>query len=154
MIKKENLHQYAGIIAILSMTLALLIAKTIDYLIPPLPSKISFLFIPLIASWLVLVIITFFSSPAQRTSAGLQATGIYTVIRNPLYTITLCLLYPALCLLFKSVSGFVLIIPLFFMFRYLTRLEDKFLETILGQYYIDYERRTGMFFPMVFRRVK
>lgn len=152
MIKKENLHNYSGLIAIISMCFALLAAKSIDYFIPPLPSKISFLFVPLIGSWLVLVIITFFSSPAQRTSAGLQATGIYAVIRNPLYTITLLLLYPALCLLLRSYSGFLFIIPLFFVFRYITTLEDTFLETILGQYYINYEEKTGIFFPLLFRK--
>ncbi|MBI3031879.1 hypothetical protein HYY69_00215 [Candidatus Woesearchaeota archaeon] len=145
--KEKKLYNYSGIIALIAITMSLLLGKFIDQFLPVFPNRFSFLFVPIIVSWLVLVIITFFSSPAEKTAHGLQATGIYTMVRNPLYTITLLLLYPGLCFLFKTYAGFLLIIPLFSVFMYLSHIEDEHLTVLLGDYYNEYKRKAGLFFP-------
>ena len=145
----ENLQKYTGIIALLSIIISLIIAHALDYIIPTMRFRTIVIAIILLVFSFIFLIITFFSSPAAPTKQVMKPSGIYRIIRNPVYTIILFILYPALCFLFKTYSGLFLIVPLFFIFIYLSHVEDEHLIELLGNYYKQYQHKTGLFFPKI-----
>jgi protein-S-isoprenylcysteine O-methyltransferase Ste14 len=84
-----------------------------------------------------------FNPPPQ-----LVTTGPYAYTRNPMLTGVFALLF-GFGVLFGSVSLLLVFTPLFIYINYweLKSIEEPELEKRLGEEYIEYRKRTPMFFP-------
>ena len=85
----------------------------------------------------------------------LVTTGPYAYVRNPMLTGVFALLF-CLGALFGSISLLVVFTPLFILINVweLKVIEEPELEKRLGVDYIEYRKRTPMFFPRFGIRVK
>ncbi|MFC1730717.1 methyltransferase family protein [candidate division KSB1 bacterium] len=88
----------------------------------------------------------------------LVTTGPYAYTRNPMLTGVFSLLF-GFGALFGSVSLLVVFTPLFILINFweLKSIEEPELEKRLGEEYIEYRKRTPMFFPgfeTIFKRQK
>jgi len=88
----------------------------------------------------------------------LVTTGPYAYIRNPMLTGVFSLLF-GFGVLFGSVFLLIVFTPLFILINVweLKSIEEPELEKRLGQDYIEYRKRTPMFFPgfgIIFKRRK
>jgi protein-S-isoprenylcysteine O-methyltransferase Ste14 len=82
--------------------------------------------------------IRWWSAPTQQMV--LKTTGIYGIVRNPIYLADL-LFSLGIAVIFRSVIGVVLI-PLWWAgFLFLVLIEEISLERTLGQPYLDYKQR-------------
>ena len=111
----------------------------------PIPTPISLILGIII---LVIVVITrvlgqreIGTSPALKNKKELITTGIYRVIRNPLYTSN-GLLAVAFAVIFKSLYGFLFSIVYFFLWLPLIYLEEKDLKLKYGKEYEEYMAKT------------
>ena len=91
-----------------------------------------------------------FNPPPQ-----LVTTGPYAYVRNPMLTGVSALLF-GLGALFGSISLLVVFTPLFILINVweLKVIEEPELEKRLGADYIEYRKRTPMFFPRIGTRFK
>ncbi len=94
-----------------------------------------------------------FNPPPQ-----LVTTGPYAYTRNPMLTGVFVLLF-GLGVLFGSVFLLIVFTPLFIFINFweLKSIEEPELEKRLGEEYIEYRKRTPMFFPgfgIIFKRRK
>ena len=94
-----------------------------------------------------------FNPPPQ-----LVTTGPYAYTRNPMLTGIFSLLF-GFGVLFQSVSLLIVFTPLFILINFweLKSIEEPELEKRLGKKYIEYRKRTPMFFPgfkIIFKRRK
>lgn len=88
----------------------------------------------------------------------LVATGPYAYTRNPMLTGVFFLLF-GFGILFGSISLLIVFTPLFIWINYweLKSIEEPEIEKRLGQDYIEYRKKTPMFFPrigIIFKRQK
>ena len=88
----------------------------------------------------------------------LVATGPYAYTRNPMLTGVFSLLF-GFGVLFGSVFLLIVFTPLFILINFweLKSIEEPELEKRLGEEYIEYQKRTPMFFPgfgIIFKRKK
>jgi protein-S-isoprenylcysteine O-methyltransferase Ste14 len=94
-----------------------------------------------------------FNPPPQ-----LVTTGPYAYTRNPMLTGVFSLLF-GFGVLFGSVFLLIVFTPLFIFINFweLKSIEEPELEKRLGEEYIEYRKRTPMFFPgfgIIFKRGK
>jgi len=94
-----------------------------------------------------------FNPPPQ-----LVTTGPYAYTRNPMLTGVFSLLF-GFGVLFGSVFLLIVFTPLFILINFweLKSIEEPELEKRLGEEYIEYQKRTPMFFPgfgIIFKRKK
>ncbi|OED44088.1 hypothetical protein AB833_02375 [Chromatiales bacterium (ex Bugula neritina AB1)] len=86
--------------------------------------------------------------PHEKTE--LVTSGIYSKVRNPIYTacivhgIGLLLLAPNVLMLLTGVIGF------FAITAYVRQIEEPYLVKLHGQKYLYYMERTGSFLPRIF----
>jgi protein-S-isoprenylcysteine O-methyltransferase Ste14 len=78
----------------------------------------------------------------------LVTSGPFAFVRNPMITGVFILLF-GLGFLLRSVSLVCLFIPLFILFNFweLKAIEEPELVKRLGSEYVEYRKRTPMFFP-------
>ena len=85
--------------------------------------------------------------PDEETE--LVTTGIYKVVRNPIYTgcivhgIGLILLAPHILLLITGIVGY------FAIHAYVKEIEEPYLVSLHGEKYQQYMSQTGSFFPLL-----
>jgi protein-S-isoprenylcysteine O-methyltransferase Ste14 len=101
-----------------------------------------------IVGGIILVAASIFAIPAfsikwwaaPDDSTVLKTTGIYGIVRNPIYLADI-LFSLGLAIVFRSIIGIALI-PLWWAgFLFLVLIEEESLERALGQPYLDYKRR-------------
>ena len=85
----------------------------------------------------------------------LVTTGPYAYTRNPMLTGVFALLF-GFGVLFGSVSLLIVFTPLFIFINYweLKAIEEPELEKRLGEEYVEYRKKTPMFFPRLGRIFK
>jgi protein-S-isoprenylcysteine O-methyltransferase Ste14 len=80
----------------------------------------------------------------------LVQTGIYRLIRHPLYASIILMLYGG-CMVYRNLYCFIAVTAIFVPFMvYRARQEEKLLTQIFPQY-DEYKRCTGMLFPKIFK---
>ena len=88
--------------------------------------------------------------PKKHTEAAdfpkLMTTGPYSRVRNPFYSIVIALNYGVsfIVLSYYAIIASSFMLPLWW---YLVKSEEKDLEKVWGQEYIDYKKSTPMFIP-------
>jgi len=119
------------------------------------PSISSVLSIPVIflglflAFWSVLHFIRVRGTPVPfNPPPELVTSGPYAYTRNPMLTGLFILLF-GLGFAFRSISLFSIFTPLFILVNFMEvkTIEEPELEMRLGPQYLEYKKRTPMFFP-------
>ena len=126
-----------------------------------LPGWLSLILTPLfflaafiLTGWSVLTFLRAKGTPVPlNPPPKLVTTGLYAYMRNPMLTGVFALLF-GIGALFGSGSLLFIITPLFILINVweLKAIEEPELVKRLGQDYIEYRKRTPMFFPN-FRRI-
>ena len=117
-------------------------------------------FIPLILriilfiTVLVLALIVMFLSHRtlfdhNEPSDTLITSGILSRVRNPLY-LSILLIYIAILLLSISIISIVLFIIIFFVYNKMVNYEEKKLEEIFGNEYLEYQKKVPKWIPKLF----
>lgn len=78
--------------------------------------------------------------------------GIYRLIRHPIYT-SFKIALVATLLIFPNVYFLTIGLAAFFGFSFLALLEEDFLRERFGSEYEEYRKKTGAFYPNIFRRM-
>ena len=85
----------------------------------------------------------------ERTQLKLVDTGVYAVVRHPMYlgTLLLCLSFLFISLSLLSIGIWIA----FFMFYdRMATYEEKSIIQILGEEYVDYQKRVAKWFPRLY----
>lgn len=86
----------------------------------------------------------------DRQEAELIDTGVFSLIRHPIYTGAILFYLGAVLITLSLISaGFWLIIVLAYIF--IARAEEQILTEAFGEKYTAYKKKTGMLFPRIFR---
>jgi len=86
------------------------------------------------------------------TEGRLVTTGLYSLVRHPLYASNILFVVPGIALLCRS--WLLLCVPLFMYaaFRLFIPAEERELRKRFGQTFEEYRSRTNAVFPRVWRR--
>ncbi len=71
----------------------------------------------------------------------LATTGLYAVLRDPMYTVMICLTLPGLFLLFNSWLVLLGVIPVYLAYRVFVKEEHRYLEGLYGEQYREYVKK-------------
>jgi protein-S-isoprenylcysteine O-methyltransferase Ste14 len=84
-----------------------------------------------------------------KESKSLVTSGPYAYVRHPMYLGPL-LIYLSLIFLTMSLISLIPLIVIFFLYNFLVNDEEKDLERILGQEYVDYKNRVARWIPKIY----
>ncbi|MFQ5887270.1 MAG: methyltransferase family protein [Candidatus Hydrothermarchaeales archaeon] len=84
-----------------------------------------------------------------KESTSTITTGAYAYGRHPMYLGTL-LIYVSLIFLTMSLVSFIPFIVIFFLYNMLADYEERDLERILGQEYVEYKKRVARWIPKIY----
>ena len=84
----------------------------------------------------------------------LATTGIFGVVRNPIYAAWIVFNIPGLVLLLRSWPMFFAPFLAYGLFKMLVGKEEKYLEERFGQAYLEYKARVPELFPCCYKRMK
>ena len=88
------------------------------------------------------------------SSDRLVTTGIFAMVRHPIYAAWIVLIFPGAALLARSWPMLFAPFLAYAVFRALIHREEDYLERRFGQEYLDYRRRVNMVWPMPRFRAK
>lgn len=75
--------------------------------------------------------------------------GLYKYIRHPFYSAYI-LCYLSIAISFFSISSFIMALIMLFIYRDAALFEEnKFFDSSLNDEYVQYRKKTGMFFPKI-----
>jgi len=115
-----------------------------DFIRVPLAS------IVLIAAWILARRGMMAVFGTEREKAELIKTGVFRVIRHPIYAGAILFYLGAILITLSLVSAaFWLVIVA--AYTLIARYEERILAEAFGEKYISYKRKSGMFFPKVFK---
>ncbi len=87
----------------------------------------------------------------EREKPELIDTGVFRVIRHPIYTGAI-LFYLGAILITLSIASAVFWLVIIIFYILIARYEEKILTGDFGEAYTRYKKRTGMLFPRLFRK--
>ena len=85
--------------------------------------------------------------PSRERGNILSTRGAYKYVRHPLYAAFLSIFDFGLAVYLNSYIFIAWAIILHPVWHYIIRYEERPLVNIFGQVYVDYQERTGRFFP-------
>ena len=85
-----------------------------------------------------------FGTPREKPE--LISTGVFRVIRHPIYTGAL-LFYLGAILMTLSLASAALWILIIAFYIYISKYEERLLKEEFGNDYLEYKKKTGMLFP-------
>jgi protein-S-isoprenylcysteine O-methyltransferase Ste14 len=86
-------------------------------------------------------------STNQRRAAELNTTGIYSVMRHPLYTANFLIFIGLIADLSSVLMVVFAAVAFFFYYERIVLFEEQYLEKTYGQQFLDWAARTPAFFP-------
>jgi protein-S-isoprenylcysteine O-methyltransferase Ste14 len=78
----------------------------------------------------------------------LVTSGVYGLVRHPLYSAWIVFNFPGIALLCRSCPMLLTSLVAYIMFKLLIKREDQFLEQKFGQAYLDYRSHVNEIIPM------
>ncbi len=97
-----------------------------------------------VAMWLTAVI----SAMRAYNRDELVTSGIFAVVRHPVYSSAIVLTLPGIALLTRSWPLFLTPLVAYAVFKLLIHREDEYLERRFGQAYLDYRARVNEVVPL------
>lgn len=120
-----------------------------------IPSKILLVIATLLLCIGILIYIaTLKVLKAAYKNQELKTNGIFSISRNPLFTVVIFLLLPGIILFFNS--WLLLTIPciMYLIFKIFINREEYLMEKKFGQEYIKYKNNTSAIFPKIWKYKK
>lgn len=113
----------------------------------------------IIGSLLLLIGIPFLVIAGKTILKGfpegeLLTKGVYSKCRNPIYSAWICFIMPGMVLFFNFWLMYTIPIFSYFIFAILVKREEKQLEQLFGEKYIDYKKNVNLLFPSFFKTYK
>jgi protein-S-isoprenylcysteine O-methyltransferase Ste14 len=118
--------------------------------LPPLSNSqplLNSLFVVSILMTLAMIVWSVKSLPAAERGNKLSTQGAFRYVRHPLYAAFLSIFDFGLAIYLNSYIFILWAILLHPVWHYVVRYEEKLMVEIFGQSYVEYQRRTGRFFP-------
>ncbi len=126
----------------------LLLSDWLNEFVPSIVRLILFITVLVLA-----LIILFLSHKTlfdhNEPSDTLITSGILGRVRNPLY-LGILLIYVAVLLLSISIISIVLFIIIFLIYNWMVNFEEKKLEKIFGNEYLEYKKKVPKWIPKLF----
>lgn len=102
---------------------------------------------------LLLIGIPFFITSVKTLLKGfpngkLMIRGVYSIVRNPLYSSFICFIVPALVILTKSILVITTPVFMYFLFKILIKKEEEYLEQTFKQDFIEYKSKVCSVIPI------
>ncbi len=95
----------------------------------------------------IFLIISIFTFVKEFNKGKLIKTGIYAFVRNPIYSSFICLIVPGIIVFTKSLLLMSIPVFMYFAFMILIKNEEKQLERLFGQEYLEYKSKVGSIMP-------
>ncbi len=78
---------------------------------------------------------------------GLVTTGIFSVVRNPIYAAWILFILPGIMIFFQSWLMLATSLVTYIIFKAFIKGEEQYLEKTFGQAYLDYKSKVNELFP-------
>ncbi|MDD5427614.1 MAG: isoprenylcysteine carboxylmethyltransferase family protein [Candidatus Omnitrophica bacterium] len=117
---------------------------------PPLSnnqSLLNLIFIISILMTLAVIVWSVKSLPASERGNKLCVTGAFKYVRHPLYAAFLSIFDFGLAIYLNSYIFILWAVLLHPICHYVVRYEERLMIDIFGEAYLDYQKKTGRFFP-------
>ena len=111
-------------------------------------------FIIAVLMTLAIIIWSVRSLPASERGNKLSTRGTFKYVRHPLYAAFLSIFNFGLAVYLNSYVFIIWAILLHPVWHYIIRYEEKLMVDSFGQPYVEYQRRTGRFFPRLWSRYR
>jgi len=82
----------------------------------------------------------------ERDQPEVIDTGVFRVVRHPIYMGAI-LFYLGASLITMSIASVLFLVVIIGFYIYIAKYEERILSEEFGQDYLEYKKRTGMFFP-------
>jgi protein-S-isoprenylcysteine O-methyltransferase Ste14 len=112
------------------------------------PAVFNFLGVVLLALGIPLWLLSIFPLLTGFTQGKLCTTGIYSVVRNPMYSAFIVFIVPAITLFFRSWILFTIPIVMYLVFKKLIKAEELYLEEQFGEEYLRYKSEVNALIPI------
>jgi len=136
------------LISLLLLFIAYRINERIDP--PPLSNHrplLNSVFIVSVLMTLAMIVWSVKSLPAAERGNKLSTRGAFKYLRHPLYAAFLSIFNFGLAVYLNSYIFILWAVLLHPVWHYVVRYEERLMVEIFGQAYVEYQRRTGRFFP-------
>lgn len=77
----------------------------------------------------------------------LVTTGIFSVVRNPIYAAWILFILPGIMIFFQSWLMLATSLVTYIIFKAFIKEEEQYLEKTFGQAYLDYKSKVNGLFP-------
>jgi protein-S-isoprenylcysteine O-methyltransferase Ste14 len=135
----------SGILITLFVTLHYAFFESFNFLVPRIFTRTIGIFL------VVLGVIFYIASSVQLHTKvkrmKLITDGFYAFSRNPIYSSWILFIIPGIAFILDSVLALLISVFMYIIFRILIRWEEKYLENVFGEEYIQYKAKTGRIFP-------
>ncbi len=83
----------------------------------------------------------------QQLASNLNMTGLYSVVRHPLYFANFIIWLPIAMMSYSTLFCLAFLIAFIAFYRQIIKVEESFLEKKFGLIYLDWKHQTPEFFP-------
>lgn len=117
------------------------------FTISVLPGVFNFLGVVLLALGIPLWLLSIFPLLTGFTQGKLCTTGVYSIVRNPMYSAFIVFIVPAITLFFRSWILFTIPVVMYLVFKKLIKAEELYLEEQFGEKYLKYKAEVYALIP-------
>lgn len=111
------------------------------------PAVLNFLGVILLVLGIPLWILSIIPLLTGFTEGRLCTTGVYSLVRNPMYSAFIVFIVPAITLFSKSWIAFTIPIVMVLIFKRLIKAEETYLEEHFGEDYHRYKVEVSSLLP-------
>lgn len=117
------------------------------FTISVLPGVFNFVGIILLALGIPLWLLSIFPLLTGFTQGKLCTSGVYFIVRNPMYSAFIVFIVPAITLFFRSWILFTIPVVMCLVFKKLIKAEELYLEEQFGEEYLKYKSEVNALIP-------
>lgn len=117
------------------------------FTISVLPGLFNFLEVVLLVLGIPLWLLSIFPLLTGFTQGKLCTTGVYSIVRNPMYSAFIIFIAPAITLFFRSWILFTIPVVMSLLFKKLIKAEELYLEQQFGEEYLKYKSEVNALIP-------
>jgi protein-S-isoprenylcysteine O-methyltransferase Ste14 len=111
------------------------------------PAVLNFLGVVLFAFGALLWLLSIFPLLTAFTQGKRCTTGVYSIVRNPMYSAYILFIVPAIAIFLRSWIAFTIAIVMCLIFRRLIKAEEVYLAGQFGEEYLRYKSEVNSLMP-------
>ena len=119
------------------------------FVVTSAPGVFNFVGIILLAIGIPLWLLSIFPLLKGFTQGKLCTTGVYSIVRNPMYSAFIVFIVPAVTLFIRSWIMLTIPMVMYLIFKKLIRAEELYLEGQFGEEYLKYKSAVNSLIPSV-----